>query len=235
MALNLVNTLRMAAVGTAVLAIAGCNAHQKMYTQAVPLTNVEDRHPILEPGDFVTYDMPVVEGEGRMSRKERTDLEVFFHGYRENGGGPLFIATPQGTENETAAVLRLAEIRDIALRTGVPEDVMVIEPYVPYEGAFAFPVSLKYQTSRLVLPQCGHIGEDLGRNWNNEPYGNFGCSRQRNIALMASNPADLRGPRPVDPRYGPERARALGKYTKGEKTQSANNQDTGDALSDVGE
>lgn len=224
-----------AAMVVAVTALAGCQAHNKGYTQAIPLTSIEDRHPILQPGDFSIYDMPVAAGEGRMSKKEKAELQVFFHGYRETGGGPLFIYTPQGTANERAAVRRLAGIRDIAFRTGVREDVMVIEPYVPNAGAHSFPVTLKYQTSRMVVPQCGHIGQDLGRDWGNVPYENFGCAGQRNLAVMVANPSDLRHPRPEDPRYGPERDRALDRYAKGEATQSANNQDTGGALSDVGE
>lgn len=222
------------ALGLVSTTLVACNAHNRNYTKAVPLASVEDRHPILHPGDFKIHDILVGNGEGRLSAKERSDVKVFLNGYRENGAGPLFIATPQGTANESAAVYRVGEVRHIAQQAGVPDNVLVVEPYTPVEGEFGFPISLRYQVHRMVVPQCGRHG-DMAANWENSSYENFGCSRQRNLAVMVANPNDLRHPRAQEPRHAPERDRVLKKYAAGEKTQSGNNQATEGNISDVGE
>lgn len=229
------SSLALLALGVAVMALTGCQAHNRTYTQSIPLTSVEDRHPILQPGEFAILDLPVIAGKGQLSARQRIDLEVYFHGYQKNGGGPLFIATPQGTANEATAIQKLGEIRQIAARVGVHQDVMVFDPYTPHEGEYGFPISLKYQTARLVKPQCGNFSDDLSQNHRNEPYSNFGCSRQRNLASMIANPADLRHPTRVDPRYGPRRDVTIEKYADGEVTESGNNQQEPKSLAQVGQ
>lgn len=214
--------------------LVACNAHNRGVTNAIPLTNVEDRHPILQAGDFAILDIPVGKGEGRMSTKEKVDVEVFLHGYRKNGAGPLTIATPQGTANEQAAVRRIGQIRTIAFRMGVPEDAILFEPYTPNVGTHSFPVSLKYRAYKMVVPQCGNISRDLAANVQNLPYDNFGCSRQRNLAVMVANPDDLRHPRQRDKRYAPQRDQVLEKYEAGEKTSSQNNEATTTNITDIG-
>ncbi len=227
--------ITLIACGVAAVALAGCKAHNHGITSSIPLTSAEDRNPILQPGEFSVLDIPVVKGEGRLSAKEKVDVEVFLNSYRENGAGPLFIASPQGTKNERAAVRRVGEIRHIARRVGVSEDAIVVEPYTPYAGEFGFPVSLRYQAHSFVVPQCGHIDQDLAANPSNLPYDNFGCFQQRNLATMVANRNDLRHPRQEGPRYANARNRVLESYGKGELTPSANNETTGENLSEVGE
>ncbi|MCB1490840.1 MAG: CpaD family pilus assembly protein [Rhodobiaceae bacterium] len=224
----------LAACGLLSLALAGCNAHDRGVTNAIPLTSVEDRHPILQPGEMSVFDMPIDRLEGRMSTRERTNLEVYLQGYRENGAGPLFIAMPQGTPNENAAVRRVGEVRKVAYQVGVPEDSIVFEPYTPYAGAHGFPVTLRYQVYKMVVPECGAITQDLAFNPGNRPYDNFGCAGQHNLAVMVADPNDLRRPHKEEPRYAPERNRVLEKYGKGELTASQNNQQAGGEIADAG-
>jgi pilus assembly protein CpaD len=87
---------------------------------------------------------------------------------------------------------------------------------------------MRLATVRVVYPKmvaeagpCGlwphDIGPSLdGADFENREYWNFGCARQRNLAAMVENPADLVQPRGDAPAYAARRSMALDKYRKGE-------------------
>ena len=64
------------------------------------------------------------------------------------------------------------------------------------------------------------MADDLGpadpNYTENQPYWNFGCASQRNLAAMVDNPADLVQPRGESPAYTARRSVAIDKYRKGE-------------------
>ena len=59
------------------------------------------------------------------------------------------------------------------------------------------------------------------RIYPNQPYWNFGCAMQRNLAAMVDNPADLVQPRGEIPPYAPRRSVVLDKWHKGQTTSGA--------------
>jgi len=226
---------RIVALGLVAVALGACNLHNRGYTASVPQTDVSARHPIQIAGDFVDHSIPVGDAVRKLYTKEKLDLEVYLHSYKKSGAGPLLISAPVETRNEIAAVKLVAEIRLIANRLGIGDDVMVFESYTPSEGKFGFPVNLRYQVSRTVLPKCGHWPDNIAGMAKNLPYENFGCASQRNLGAMVANPHDLAVPQPSDRRYGERRSTVFDRYARGESTAAQGNQDEGGGVATVGD
>jgi pilus assembly protein CpaD len=74
-----------------------------------------------------------------------------------------------------------------------------------YPGASRLPVQLTYVRSVAVTKECGDWSEDMSNTSRNEPYANFGCSTQNNIAAMVVNPDDFVAPRATTPAYAAAR------------------------------
>jgi len=68
--------------------------------------------------------------------------------------------------------------------------------------------------------RCGAWPEDLSEMDQNEPYENFGCSQQNNIAAMVAYPADLEKPRTQTQPDAMRRIKAFDKYRAGDQIAS---------------
>lgn len=69
------------------------------------------------------------------------------------------------------------------------------------DGAPADSLTLSYDAYVAVVPECGDWSGGAGYNASNVEHNNFGCSVNRNIGLMLSDPGDLvrgRVPGPAD-------------------------------------
>ena len=60
-------------------------------------------------------------------------------------------------------------------------------------------MQLTYIRSVAVTKECGDWSTDMADTSSNEPYPNFGCATQNNIAAMVVNPNDFVVPRPTTP------------------------------------
>ena len=65
-------------------------------------------------------------------------------------------------------------------------------------------------------PSADSWPTNLADDRRNLPYPNFGCAQQHNLAAQIANPADLLGPRTMDPADQERRAIVLDKYRRGE-------------------
>lgn len=81
--------------------------------------------------------------------------------------------------------------------------------------------------------RCGDWPEDMSKTSQNEPYENFGCSQQNNIAAMAANPQDLVRPRPTAPADAMRRSKVFDNYREGTEISSAQEQQQKVKISDV--
>jgi pilus assembly protein CpaD len=68
-----------------------------------------------------------------------------------------------------------------------------------YPGPARGPVQLTFIRSVAVTKECGDWSSDMTDTSGNEPYSNYGCATQNNIAAMVVNPDDLVVPRPMTP------------------------------------
>lgn len=84
------------------------------------------------------------------------------------------------------------------------------------------------------VPECGKFERGLNPDYANAPHSNWGCSIQRNRALMVQNPADLVRARETSGRDGVRASTVLEKYGKGEATGAAKESISAGSASDVG-
>ncbi len=72
-----------------------------------------------------------------------------------------------------------------------------------------------------MAEECGAWPVDLTETGDNEPFANFGCAQQNNIAAMVSRPEDLEDPRAESPSDPMRRSKMIDKYRLGDTTASA--------------
>ena len=72
---------------------------------------------------------------------------------------------------------------------------------------------------------CGKWPSNLAETSRNLNYEDFGCSQQKNLAAMVSNPADLLGPRTMTPASAERRDVTWGKYLKGDVSHTSRDAD----------
>jgi len=74
-------------------------------------------------------------------------------------------------------------------------------------------------------PNAGRWTTDFAEDPRNVPYPNFGCAQQRNLAARIANPADLLGPRTMDPADQERRAVVFDRNRQGRSTPAEKSQD----------
>ena len=133
------------------------------------------------------------------------------------------IGVPSGSPNEGAAVRAVGDIRELITYYGFSEANVAIEPYRDRDAGA--PVRLSYLRYVAEGPECGRWTTNLADDYRNLPYPNFGCAQQRNLAAQIANPADLLGPRTMEPADQERRSVVFDKYRQGRITGAEKSQD----------
>ena len=112
----------------------------------------------------------------------------------------------------------VGEIRAAAhATTASPNRTISVEAYNA-GGTPIAPIRVSYLRYVAEAPDCGDWSTNLADDPTNLPYPNFGCAKQRNLAVMVANPADLLGPRTETGRPSERRDVVWDKYVKGRPT-----------------
>jgi pilus assembly protein CpaD len=114
----------------------------------------------------------------------------------------------------------VADMRPMMAELGFNEASVSIEPYHA-DGDPQPPIRVSYLRYQAEAPECGRWPDNLAQSSRNLNYHNFGCSQQRNLAVMVANPADLLGPRSMTAANGDRRDVVYEKYIKGEVSGAA--------------
>jgi pilus assembly protein CpaD len=152
--------------------------------------------------------------------------------WRDAGDGPVTIQTPaSGGEDAYASA---NAVQSALVRQGVTEDQIRLVSYQPAAGSTGVsPVVVGFTRYEAHGPQCGRDWKDFTKTFNNDANSNFGCAVTANFAAMLANPADLAGPKPMDPSDANRRETIIGKYRKGEVMSSAKDPQANGAVSSV--
>lgn len=205
------------------LALAGCKTLDEPGAQVAGWTIVDptQRHPIMVSQQPSTISVRVARGSQGLTPAQKGQVATFLERYRvaDSGNSKLVIAVPSGSPNESAAVRAVSDIRQLITAYGFNEANVAIEPYHDGRDAGA-PVRLSYLRYVAEGPECGRWTSNLSEESRNLPYPNFGCAQQRNLAAQIANPADLLGPRTMDPADQERRAVVFDKYRQGRTTGS---------------
>ena len=129
-------------------------------------------------------------------------------------------------------------LQKILAAAGIPNHGVGINPYTPKDGELAT-LRIKYPQMRAVAGPCGLWPDDVGpsndiKHFDNQPYYNFGCASQRNLAAMVDNPADLVQPRAEGPAYTAKRTAGIEKWRSGESPATTYPDANKGTVSDVG-
>jgi len=183
------------------------------------LANPNERHPIAVRQGEVTLDLAVYPGASGLNPSQKGQVYGFLRDYKSQSSDRLLIRAPSGGANETAAMRAYDEVRRAMRSAGINPAAVALEPYFG-NGDPAAPLRLSYLQFVAEAPDCPDWSEDTGRDPQNMPWTNKGCTTQRNLAASVADARDLLGPRGETPRPGERRDVVWGKYIAGEPTIS---------------
>ena len=200
------------------VAVAGCE-HDQVGPQVAgwQLVDPEQRHPILVSRQPAVLNLHVAAGSEGLTPSQRHRVVDFIEQSRagDAGNSRFEIASPAGSANEGAAMNAADDARRLMLASGYSESSIATAAY--HAGGRDAPLRISYMRYVAEAPDCGQDwSENLARTYQNTPYPDFGCSNQRNLAVMVANPADLLGPRTMTSRDSNRRDDMYGKYVKGQ-------------------
>ncbi len=170
-------------------------------------------HPVTveERAEVAIFDRPA-EGVA-LSAYDRGRLTRLAAESVRRGSGPAQVVAVAGSEGfarSLAAIIKDGGVAEVEVRVvageGAPEDGTAV---------------VRVPVWTAVAPECGSFDRGLNPNSSNAPNSNWGCSLQRNRALMVQNPADLIRAREASGRDGNRASQVLDKYGRGEATGSA--------------
>jgi pilus assembly protein CpaD len=219
--------LRFAIAASIAVAVTGCKTTEDPSRVAGwELTSPSQNHPIMVSQQPETLKIAVPRHANGLSASQRADVLSFAQSARMSDAGNtrLVIAAPSGSANETAAIASVHDTTAILREVGFTDSNINIEPF-DAAGQSQPAVQLSFLRYVAEGPECGNFPTNLARNPRNLPAPNLGCAAQKNLAAMVLNPADLLGPRKMDPRPSERRQATWQKYIKGESTGAQKSQD----------
>ena len=172
---------------------------------AVGLSNPEGRHPIGFALRAESLDVEVPAGADGLSPNQHIDVTRFLYRYKREAVGQLAIVMPAGVRDRAAIAHSLQGIQAHVAEAGIDSRVRRGRSHnARADGPPS--IRLAYQRHVAVPPQCDQWTEDVGRNEERVPHPNWGCTTQRNLALMVDNARDLEQPQAEDPRSSERRS-----------------------------
>lgn len=215
------------AVSLLTLALAGCKAEEPgAHFAGLALVDPSERHPILVSQEPASMNIRVHRGSLGLSPVQKARFDAFLARYRgaDAGNSKLVISVPSGSANESSIVRAVNDLRGMIASSGFAESNLVIEPFIESRAGGA-PIRIAYLRYVAQGPECGLWPANLAVERRNLSYHNFGCAQQHNLAAQISNPADLLGPRTMEPGDPERRSVVFDKYRQGKSTPAAKSPD----------
>jgi pilus assembly protein CpaD len=190
MPLNPSQRIRLAALALATLPLGACMADRSVTGSTYPM-DVRERHPIVLSDAPRSID--VFATGPALDPRQREDLRAFVADYRRSARGPLSIQVPAGTPG---AHRTLEGVRSVLAEAGL-SGAVATSSYAPADPRLASPIRLSFPALKAGVPsKCGLWPQDLGIsdvgfNNRNEPFWNYGCAMQTNVAAQIDDPVDL--------------------------------------------
>jgi pilus assembly protein CpaD len=217
-----------ASVMLAAAALSACQTTEPVGPVAeavVPVTptDLRLRHPIKLREGTRAVELFIGSHRTDLTPTQRAQVAYFGQNWNHYATGGVAIRVPTATPNAEAARRSVNEIRSILVASGVPAGGIVVTDLPPFPPNQLVPIVLEYPKIVASAGPCGRWPHDLGPGdgldyMTNEPYYNFGCAQQHNLAAMLDEPADMVEPRAETPPYTARRDQVFDKYKKGEST-----------------
>ena len=234
-----VRSLRFAAVFAGAAMVCGCNTDRQITAVPEVSPDYRLRHPISISEADRTLQVFIGVNRGSLNPTQRAEVLAFAQSWKHEATGGLLIDVPAGTANERSSAEAVREIQSIFSGAGVPPPSMMVRPYRVTERTFA-PIRIAYPRVVAQAGPCGLWPKDIGPSYGrdhleNQPYWNYGCATQRNLAAMIDNPADLVQPRAETPVYTARRTTVVEKYRQGAATGAQAPSGSSGKITDLGQ
>jgi pilus assembly protein CpaD len=178
--------------------LAGCLADAPGIDDAyVPQTHYE-RYPIKVAKAPVRLD--VDSRKGGLQPMQINAISAFARSANGASISKVVISRPSAGGASHAGA---RQIYALLVDNGIPPERI---SQTTYRGSSKSPVTVAYTRAIAVTKECGDWSTDLNHTPSNDPYANFGCSVQHNIAQMVANPNDFETPAAATPVWADRRA-----------------------------
>jgi len=226
--------------------MAGCQQVGNKMHQSSPQPAARDKFPItVAPKQENMALLPVLAGKN-LVHGDAQKIASFASGFLQSGHGPLAIILP-GVPNTPQLTAQMQAVNSVLADRGVPSSRIewrIASPAAaaPTGNASAGAVATPAPAGPLVFSytrytatlekDCG-IWEKSMITRDNQPWDNFGCAGQHNLAAMVADPLDLERPRDTTPIDVDRRTVVYKAYREGTKTASERSADEKGTISDV--
>ena len=171
--------------------LAACSRGELALDDAyVPATHYE-RYPIEVTRGPVK--MEISSRQGLLQPSQINAISGFARSASNSGSSRITILRPSGG-GASGKVAR--QTYQLLVQSGISPGMISQKTY---PGPSKGPVQLTYIRSVAVTKECGDWSSDMANTSSNEPYSNYGCTIQNNIAAMVVNPNDFVVPRQTTP------------------------------------
>jgi pilus assembly protein CpaD len=209
------NVLRFAVTlvlcGPAVL-LAGCSQEFASVDDTYVPVASDERFPI-EVTDK-PFKLNVSASAGKLANEDVNRLVSFARAAQAEGATPVIVSYPSGSRKargvsqQAMQILQGQGLEQARIRSAT------------YNGKSDV-VQLSFTRKTATTQECGDWSQDLSLSTKNEPYPNFGCAMQNNLAAMVVNPEDFVAPPATGPGTAAARIDAIGRYRTGVWTNPA--------------
>lgn len=229
------------------LGLAACQ--NKVLPEARPMSDPRHAFPTQVAPQTESLSLPAaVPGQG-ISDATATRIGAFTSNYLRRGHGHLLLETTAGpASKESLAQIKavngiLADygvpLSQIAWRTqGAAQATRTPAPGGPAADGGATkgdvsPLVMSYTRYVASSTPCGDWSKETGSTHDNQTTANFGCATQHNLAVIVSDPADLKRPRQMDASSATRRATVINRYGQGQTTSTPRGQDEKGTVSEI--
>lgn len=207
--------LKLALPVAAALALGACSApsgpdpYENVYVSQVHW----ERYPI-EVGKG-TMKMKVPTTSARLSADQEETVVRFAQQARRTEASQVVVSQPANATHAGPVAARVAQL--LASEGIPPRDIVT----ATYQGGRTAPVVVSFARHFASSPECGDWSQSITETGYNEPYANFGCAQQHNIAALVADPQDLNIPRTSTPPDAMRRSNVISDYRDGSDTTSS--------------
>lgn len=152
-----------------------------------------------------------------LSARDSDAVAGFLSGFAQFGDGPLYMNMP--AHGSPGVMQTRGLVRNLMGQIGLGGAPVQEGQYQSHPNMPA-PVVISYRRLK-TLPRDCTIRSDLTRTYSNQPWPEFGCSQNANLAAMIQDPRQLLEPHPMGPADMRRRMTVYDKYIKGESPASA--------------
>jgi pilus assembly protein CpaD len=146
---------------------------------------------------------------GSLRAEQLNSVIAFARDARANATSRIAVRYASGSSKARKVA---SEAAAVLAAQGVPRSSITT---ASYKGGGST-VTLSFHRKVAVSAECGDWSANLAGDQYNDPYPNFGCSMQQNIAAMVANPEDHENPRAMTPLLGGTRSATIKKYNSGQ-------------------